>query len=130
VSLSITFVLLFFFFFGFVCLFVFVFRDRVSLCNPGCPGTHSVDHTGLQLRNLPASASRVLGLKVWAITAQPLSYFSDSLSLSLKLTEQLDWLASKSQDPPPPPPQPHLLCHGVWCERAAPHAPTESTVAT
>jgi hypothetical protein len=24
-------------------LFCFVFRDRVSLCSPGCPGTHSVD---------------------------------------------------------------------------------------
>jgi hypothetical protein len=26
--------------------FVFVFQDRVSLCSPGCPGTHSVDQTG------------------------------------------------------------------------------------
>jgi hypothetical protein len=39
------------------CLFLFVFRDRVSLCSPGCPGTHSVDQAGLELRNLPASAS-------------------------------------------------------------------------
>ena len=33
----------------FVCfvLFCFVFRDRVSLCSPGCPGTHSVDQAGL-----------------------------------------------------------------------------------
>ncbi|GAB1288607.1 Coiled-coil domain-containing protein 171 [Apodemus speciosus] len=30
---------------------------------PGCPGTHSVDQAGLELRNLPASASQVLGLK-------------------------------------------------------------------
>jgi hypothetical protein len=45
--------------------FVFVFfQDRVSLCSPGYPGTHSVDQAGLELRNLPASASRVLGLKV------------------------------------------------------------------
>jgi hypothetical protein len=53
--------------FLFVCLvfvFVFVFfRGRVSLCNPGCPGTHFVDQAGLELRNLPASASQVLGLK-------------------------------------------------------------------
>jgi hypothetical protein len=38
----------------FVCLFVcFVlfFRDRVSLYSPGCPGTHSVDQAGLELRN-------------------------------------------------------------------------------
>jgi hypothetical protein len=52
----------------FVCfcfLFLF-FRDRVSLYSPGCPGTHSVDQAGLKLRNLPASASPVLGLKACA----------------------------------------------------------------
>jgi hypothetical protein len=42
------------------------FRDRVSLCSPVCPGTHSVDQAGLELRNLPASASRVLGLTACA----------------------------------------------------------------
>ena len=42
---------------------VLVFRDRVSLCSLGCPGTQSVDQAGLELRNPPASASRVLGLK-------------------------------------------------------------------
>jgi hypothetical protein len=48
----------------FACLlFCFVFRDRVSLCSPGCPGTHSLDHVGLELRNPLASASQVLGLK-------------------------------------------------------------------
>jgi hypothetical protein len=47
----------------FVCLFVCLFfRDRVSLYSPGCPGTHFVDQAGLELRNLPASASQVLGL--------------------------------------------------------------------
>jgi hypothetical protein len=56
--------------FGFFCFcFVFlVFRDRVSLCSLGCPGTHSADQAGLELRNPPASASRVLGLKVCATT--------------------------------------------------------------
>jgi hypothetical protein len=49
--------------FLFVC---FVFRDRVSLYSPGCPGAHFVDQAGLKLRNLPASASRVLGLKACA----------------------------------------------------------------
>jgi hypothetical protein len=29
-----------------------VFRDRVSLYSPGCPGTHLVDQAGLELRNL------------------------------------------------------------------------------
>jgi hypothetical protein len=48
----------------------FVFRDRVSLCSPGCPGSHFVDQAGLKLRNLPASASRVLGLKACTTNAQ------------------------------------------------------------
>jgi hypothetical protein len=55
------------------CLFlvlVLVFRDRVSLCSPGCPGTHSVDQAGLELRNLPASVSQVLGLQACATTAR------------------------------------------------------------
>jgi hypothetical protein len=46
-----------------------VFRDRVSLCSPGCPGTHSVDQAGLELRNLRASASQVLELKACATAA-------------------------------------------------------------
>jgi hypothetical protein len=37
--------------FLFVCLFVcvFVFRHKVSLCSPGCPGTCSVDQAGLKV---------------------------------------------------------------------------------
>jgi hypothetical protein len=54
--------------FLFVCLFVLVFRDRVSLCSPGCPGTHFADQAGLELRNPPASASQVLVLKACATT--------------------------------------------------------------
>ena len=48
---------------------LFVFPDRVSLYSSGCPGTHSVVQDGLELRNLPASASWVLGLHACAITA-------------------------------------------------------------
>jgi hypothetical protein len=55
-----------FFLFVSVFVFVFVFQDRVSLYSPGCPGTHFVDQAGLELRNLPASASQVLGLKACA----------------------------------------------------------------
>jgi hypothetical protein len=44
--------LLFFSFF----LFSFDFQDRVSLCGPGCPGTHSVDQAGLELRVLGSKA--------------------------------------------------------------------------
>jgi hypothetical protein len=43
-----------------------IFQDRVSLYSSGCPGTHSVDQAGLELRNPPASASQVLGLKACA----------------------------------------------------------------
>ena len=39
-----TLVLFFFFFFP---------GDRVSLCSPGCPGTHFVDQAGLELKNPP-----------------------------------------------------------------------------
>jgi hypothetical protein len=62
-NISTIFNIFFFFFFFFL-----VFRDRVSLYSPGCPGTHSVDQAGLKLRNPPASASRVLGLKACATT--------------------------------------------------------------
>jgi hypothetical protein len=61
----------------FVCLLVVFFLggDRVSLYSPGCPGTHIVDQAGLELRNLPAFVSRVLGLKVCTTTARPQSTF-------------------------------------------------------
>jgi hypothetical protein len=49
-------------------LFVF---ETGFLCSPGCPETHVVDQADLKLRNLPASISRVLGLKVCATTPGP-----------------------------------------------------------
>jgi hypothetical protein len=52
-------------FFGLVWFGLF-FRDRVSLCSPGCPGTHFVDQAGFKLRNPPASASQVLESKACA----------------------------------------------------------------
>jgi hypothetical protein len=62
----------------FIYLFNLLFLDRVSLCSPGCPGTHSVDQAGLELRNPPASvsASQVLGLKACATTARLSSCYS------------------------------------------------------
>jgi hypothetical protein len=56
-----------------------VFRDRVSLYSPGCPGTHFVDQAGLELRNPPASASRVLGLKACATTPDTLWFLNGSI---------------------------------------------------
>jgi hypothetical protein len=38
------------------------------LYSPGCPGTHFVYQAGFELRNPPASASQVLGLKECATT--------------------------------------------------------------
>ena len=40
--------------------------DRISLCTPGSLRTRSVDQASLKLRDPPASASQVLGLKVCA----------------------------------------------------------------
>jgi hypothetical protein len=57
-----------FLFFSF--FFFFSFRDRVSLCSPGYPGTRSVDQAGLKLRNPSASASQVLGQKACATTTR------------------------------------------------------------
>jgi hypothetical protein len=65
------------------------FLDRVSLYSPGCPGTHFVDQAGLELRNLPASASQVLGLKVCATT--PGVIFIIKLINILKKREKRDF---------------------------------------
>jgi hypothetical protein len=51
------------FFLSFLCFVLFCFSrqgDRVSLYSPGCPATHFVDQAGLELRNPPASVSRLL----------------------------------------------------------------------
>jgi hypothetical protein len=46
-----------------VCVCVLVFQDRVSLCSAGRSGTSSVNQAGLELRDLPASASQNAGIK-------------------------------------------------------------------
>jgi hypothetical protein len=51
-------------------MYMFFFQDRVSLYSPDCPEIHSVDQAGFELRNPPASASQVLGLKACATTAR------------------------------------------------------------
>jgi hypothetical protein len=55
-------------------LFLFLLFKTGFLC-PGCPGTHSVDQAGLELRDPPASASasQVLGLKACTTTARQFS---------------------------------------------------------
>jgi hypothetical protein len=49
-------------------LFVCLFFETGFLRAPHCPGTHSVDQAGLELRNLSTSSSQVLGLKVCTTT--------------------------------------------------------------
>jgi hypothetical protein len=77
----------------FCFVFFLVFRDRVSLCSPGCPGTHSVDQAGLELRNPPAFSSQVLGLKECATTSQGIvfkAFFTwKKLSLTLPVKGHL-----------------------------------------
>jgi hypothetical protein len=86
------------------------FRDTVSLYSPGCPGTHFVDQADLKLRNLPASASRVLGLKACATTPGRFCPFMvDFLGIVLHLLEAFSvalflwmccpWSHSKDQAP-------------------------------
>ena len=72
----------------FVCLFVCLFGDRVSLCSPGCPGTDFVDQVGRELRNPPASASLVLGLKAFA-TMPGVSLFLHKIFLLLGGTSEV-----------------------------------------
>ncbi|GAB1284995.1 Origin recognition complex subunit 2 [Apodemus speciosus] len=55
----------------------------VSLCSPGCPGTHSVDQAGLQLRKPPASASQVLGLQACPTTPGALELAKTSGKIDL-----------------------------------------------
>jgi hypothetical protein len=59
----------------FVLVWFLVFGDKVFLYSLGCPGTHFLDQAGLELRNPPASASQVLGLKVSLYDFVCCSYF-------------------------------------------------------
>jgi hypothetical protein len=71
-----------------------VFWDRVSLYSPGCPGTHFVDQAGLKLRNLPASAYWVLGLKACATMPGEIN--------NLTWTKSKEGKDTYTQRPPPP----------------------------
>jgi hypothetical protein len=75
--------------FIFIFIFILVFRGMVSLYSPGCPGTHFVDQAGLELRNLPASASQVLGLKACATTPDSSDSYQLFFSFFLSLPPPL-----------------------------------------
>ncbi|GAB1289780.1 Transmembrane protease serine 11E [Apodemus speciosus] len=68
-------------------------RYRFPLCSPDCPGTHSVDQAGLELKNPPASASQVLELKYHRRTY---NYYSTLPFTSDKLYSEFGREASKN----------------------------------
>jgi hypothetical protein len=78
-SFFVLFCFLVFGFFGFCLL-----ETGFPLCSPGCPKTHSVDQAGLKLRNLPASASQVLGLRVCTTTAWPTLRFQKPMAFPFR----------------------------------------------
>lgn len=63
-----------FFWGGGLCLFVglLVFWDSISLCSPGYSRTGIVCQAGLELGDLPVSASWALGLKIYTPPGQQL----------------------------------------------------------
>jgi hypothetical protein len=63
------------YFFVFCCFVFLVFRDRVSLCSPGCPGTHSVDKAGLELKKFTCLCLPSAGIIGVRHHAQPGSLF-------------------------------------------------------
>jgi hypothetical protein len=84
-----------------ICLFIcLVFQDRVSLCSPGCPGTHSVDQAGLELRStclcLPSAEIKVATTAWLLYRIFPSQYFFYSSPFiarcSFLLTPWLLWL--------------------------------------
>jgi hypothetical protein len=77
--------------------FFLVFRDRVSLCSPGCPGTHFVDQAGLALRNPLVSASLVLGLKTFIYTK--LRHCGPQLNLQVRFRATKCWIRNVWQWP-------------------------------
>ncbi|GAB1285682.1 Cyclic AMP-dependent transcription factor ATF-6 alpha [Apodemus speciosus] len=85
------------------------FCSGVSLCSPGCPGTHSVDQAGLELQKSACLCLPSAGTKDIKAEPQPLSPASSSCSVSSPrstdscsstqhVPEELDLLSS-SQSP-------------------------------
>ncbi|GAB1293532.1 Telomere repeats-binding bouquet formation protein 1 [Apodemus speciosus] len=79
------------------CIEILSQMFRVSLYSPGCPRTHCVDQAGLELRNPPAFASQVLGLKACATTAHVQNCFVSSGGLDV-LSQVLVQLESDSHN--------------------------------
>jgi hypothetical protein len=87
-----------------VCLFVFGFLRQGFSAQSSCPGTHFVDQAGLELRNPPASDSRVLGLKGCATTARLCcSFETRSLYIALAVPELCVYMRLALTFPSPSP---------------------------
>lgn len=57
----------------FICLFacfIYLFKDRASLCGPGCPGALYIEQTGLHLTDSPVSLLPNAGIKGLCHSAQ------------------------------------------------------------
>lgn len=48
----------------------------VSLSESGCPGTHSTEQAGLELRDMSAFASQVLESQAWATVPNVFSLYN------------------------------------------------------
>lgn len=53
----------------YLTLFIFLIRDSAFIHNFSCPKTRSIDQASPELRDVSASASQVLELKVFATTS-------------------------------------------------------------
>ena len=76
----------FFFFFCFGFWFCFLFFLAGFLCvthSSGCPGSSSVDQAGLELTEIPASASQVLALNMGHLKGLNSTQFELSLKYTL-----------------------------------------------
>lgn len=65
------------------CLFFLLYRG--SPCIVGWPGTCCVDQASPKLRDLPASVSSVLGLKLFTVTMPHMFYFLRQDLMQFKL---------------------------------------------
>jgi hypothetical protein len=104
--------------FGF---WVLVFLDRVSPCSLGCPGTHFVEQAGLELRNLSASVSQVLGLKVCATMPSFNKHFLLDIYF-IYISNVVPFPAFPSENPHPlPSPPVHQPTHTCFLALAFPY---------
>jgi hypothetical protein len=82
--------------------------DRVSLCTPDCPGTHSVDQAGLRTQKSACLCLPSAGIKGMHHRAR---LFAELWLNCLTLNSKLPWLTKNWPDPLP-----------TCCTESPPHA--------